>query len=43
MKLLIWIRNFRDALIGREFRRTYERNARAADKLDRAVKEMLER
>lgn len=43
MKLLIYLKIFRDRLTGRELQKTLSRNAAAADELDRAVKEMLNR
>lgn len=41
MKILIYMMNLKDALTGRALQQTMNRNAEAADKLDRAVKEML--
>lgn len=41
MKLLQFLTDLRRALAGSELRRTLIRNEKAADDLDRAVKEML--
>lgn len=43
MKILIYIMNLKDALTGRELKNTLNRNAAAADELDRAVREMLKK
>ncbi len=43
MKLLLFIRNLKEAVMGEDLRKTFLRNAEAADRLDRAVKEMLEK
>lgn len=41
MKLLSYMKKLKEALVGEELRKTLRRNAEAADKLDRAVRELL--
>ena len=43
MKLLNYLSNLLDVLTGRGLQHTLNRNAAAADKLDRVVKEMLKK